>query len=64
MENNETMLSIDIRVLQLWHNKLCSVEVKIINAANLMAVIQDIERILISQNNKEKENIPTEQKGD
>jgi len=64
MENNEIMLNIDIKVLQLWHNKLCSVEIKIINAANLMAVIQDIERILISQNNKEKENIPTEQKGD
>lgn len=64
MENNETMLSIDIRVLQMWHNKLCSVEVKIINAANLMAVIQDIEQILIGQNNKEKDNMESQQKGD
>ena len=54
MENNDNMLSIDIRVLQAWHNKLCSVEVKIINAANLLAVIQDIERILLSQQNQEK----------
>jgi len=55
-ENNGETIIIGKKTLAAWHNKLCAVEIKLLNAANIMSVIGDIENILINcQNIKSRE---------
>ena len=55
-KNENTMISIDRKVLELWHNKLCTTEIKIINSVNLMSVIHEIEFFLVNSNQNMQNN--------
>ena len=60
MDNDTTIINIEKKILESWHNKLCVTELKIINAENIMSVIREIEAVILgwqkSNINKPNEN--------
>ena len=53
MENKNTF-NIDIKILELWYNRITETEVKIKNATNLFLIKQEIEGIFKQYNENQK----------
>ena len=64
-DKNMNTVKLDVRILEMWRQRLSITEVRAANAVNLLSVIQDIEAVLAQsqQQNQDTQNTDADTTG-
>ena len=64
-DKNMNTVKLDVRILEMWRQRLSITEVRVANAVNLLSVIQDIEAVLAQsqQQNQDTQNTDADTTG-